>query len=228
MLSLKSEQQLFRSCMRIMAAYNTHRNMIEAPQKMIFTIGHSNRPFEAFVGVLNAHGIEVVVDVRSQPYSKYTPWFDGDQLKKYLPEAGIKYLFLGDTLGGRPSSSEFYDEEGHVLYGTMAASSAFLGGIERLMKGAEMYRVALMCGEEDPSGCHRRLLVGRVMGERGFQVVHVRGEGRLQAEGELAQEEEAKHPESAQLGMFKEPEGNTWRSLRSASRKKLQPNSLEP
>lgn len=197
-------------------------------QRTIFSIGHSNQPFEGFVAELKAHGIEVVVDVRSQPYSKYTPWFDGDQIKKKLPETGIKYLFLGDVLGGRPASSEFYDEEGHVLYGKMASSPGFLGGIERLTRGAEVYRVALMCGEENPSGCHRRLLVGRVMSERGFNLVHIRGDRREQPEEELAREEAEKHPESAQLGMFTQPEETEWRSLRSASRKKPQANSSEP
>jgi uncharacterized protein (DUF488 family) len=98
-------------------------------------------------------------------------------------------LFLGKELGGRPESSEFYDAEGFVLYSRIAESPLFLEGIERLITGITTYRVALMCGEENPANCHRRLLVGRVLAKRGVSVRHIRGDGTVQDEDELAQEE---------------------------------------
>ncbi len=82
----------------------------------IFTIGHSNQTFEALLGNLRAYEIEAVADVRSQPVSKYTPHFNRGDLTWRLQEAGIKYAFMGDTLGGRPDRREFYDEQGHVRY----------------------------------------------------------------------------------------------------------------
>lgn len=193
----------------------------------LFTIGHSNHSFERFLELLRGSGVEVLVDVRSQPYSKYTPYFDSDQLIKTLPPVGIKYLFLGKELGGRPSDSAFYDAEGHVVYARMATSPQFREGIGRLDAGARKFRVALLCGEEDPTNCHRRLLVARIMGKRGFEVTHIRGDGRLQREDELAREEQQRDPMTAQLGMFEIPEEERWRSTRSASRKKPQPNSSE-
>lgn len=193
----------------------------------LYTVGHSNHSFERFLELLRAHGIEVLVDIRSQPYSKYTPYFDSDQLVKTLPNEGIKYLFLGKELGGRPENTSFYDAEGHVVYARMASSPEFLAGVERLDHGARKFRVALLCGEEDPTSCHRRLLVARVMGERGFEVTHIRGDGRLQAEDQLAREEQQRDPRTAQLGIFEIPEEERWRSTRSASRKKPQHNSSE-
>lgn len=193
----------------------------------LFTIGHSNHSFERFLELLRGSGVEVLVDVRSQPYSKYTPYFDSDQLAKTLPPAGMKYLSFGEELGGQPDNPGFYDAGGHVVYARMAFSPDFLAGIERLAKGACKFRVALPCGEEDPTNCHRRLLVARVMGERGFEIAHIREHGRLQPEHELVREEQQRNASTTQLGMFEIPEEERWRSTRSALRKRPQPNSSE-
>lgn len=74
---------------------------------------------------------------------------------------------------------------------------------------------------------HSNHPVARVMGERGFEIAHIRGDGRLQTEDELAREEQQRDPRTAQLGMFEIPEEERWRSTRSASQKKPQPNSSE-
>ncbi|MDO8673135.1 MAG: DUF488 domain-containing protein, partial [Dehalococcoidia bacterium] len=74
-------------------------------QPGIFTIGHSNHAFEAFVDLLRRHGIEVLVDVRSQPYSKYTPHFDHRNLEAAIANQGFKYMYLGKELGGRPDGA---------------------------------------------------------------------------------------------------------------------------
>jgi len=75
--------------------------------------------------------------------------------------------------------------------------------------------VAALCAGEDPAGCHRRLLVGRVLGERGIAVAHIRGDGRLQTEAELA----AAEPHGNQLSLFAEIEAS-WKSVPSVSPKK--------
>ncbi|HEX3372223.1 MAG TPA: DUF488 domain-containing protein, partial [Candidatus Acidoferrales bacterium] len=148
----------------------------------VLTIGHSNHTMEHFVGLLKAHGIQVVVDERSQPYSKYATQFDQDLLKIALQNVGVRYLYLGRELGGRPEGDEFYDEDGHVLYDRVAASGIFKEGLGRLEKGIREYTVAMLCAEENPSTCHRRLLVGRVLLEHGVRVEHIRGDGRLQTD----------------------------------------------
>jgi uncharacterized protein (DUF488 family) len=192
----------------------------------ILTIGHSNHSIEKLVGLLTAGGVEVVVDTRSQPYSKYTTQFNREALQSAIAGAGMKYLYLGRELGGRPDGAEFYDGDGHVLYGKVADSRLFLEGIERVQAGAERYRVALLCAEEDPRDCHRRLLVARVLAERGVAVIsHIRGDGHLQSEEELLAEIDAEHPERAQLALFDPPEVDEWKSTRSVLQKKMPDSS---
>jgi uncharacterized protein (DUF488 family) len=187
----------------------------------VLTIGHSNHTVEHFLGLLKAHGIQVVVDERSQPYSKYATQFDQDALRLALQEAGIRYLYLGRELGGRPDGDEFYDEEGHVLYDRVAASSLFQDGLLRLERGIREYNVAMLCAEENPAECHRRLLVSRVLIEHGIQVEHIRGDGRIQSEEEVAAETD---PDRDQLSLFQKEEAEPWKSIPSVLRKK-RPNS---
>ena len=82
----------------------------------VFTIGHSNHTLEHFLNLLKAHAVQVVVDTRSQPYSKYATQFDRETLKPALQDMEIRYLYLGRELGGRPEGDEFYDDDGHVLH----------------------------------------------------------------------------------------------------------------
>lgn len=98
----------------------------------LFTIGHSNHTEEKFLGLLREHDIDVLVDVRSQPLSRYNPQFNSNNLKRVLAAAGVRYIFMGDQLGGRPDGEEFCDSEGYVLYHRVAEVPFFLKGIERL------------------------------------------------------------------------------------------------
>jgi uncharacterized protein (DUF488 family) len=163
----------------------------------IFTIGHSNHTIEKFLGLLAQHSIRIVVDSRSHPYSKFVPHFDRETLGSYLESRGVRYLYMGDELGGRPPEREYYDPEGRVLYYRVATSDRFRSGISRLLKGCRDFRIAVLCSEEDPACCHRRLLVSKVLTENGISVQHIRGSGAVQPESELVANEIA-----AQLEMF--------------------------
>ena len=191
----------------------------------ILTIGHSNHTIAKLLGLLQANAVEVLVDTRSQPYSKYTSQFNREALQAAIAEAGIKYLYMGRELGGRPDGAEFYDADGRVLYGKVAESRPFADGIERVLSGSARYRVALLCAEEDPRDCHRRLLVARVLAERGATIEHIRADGRLQPEEALRAELEAEHPERAQLTLFDPPELDEWKSTRSVLQKRTPENS---
>jgi uncharacterized protein (DUF488 family) len=152
----------------------------------LYTVGHSNVPLGDFLRLLHQHQIEAVADVRTRPRSRYVPHFGAEPLREALAQCGIGYVPLGRELGGRPEGDEFYDEKDRVRYGRLAASPAFRRGIERVLSGAASYRIALLCSEENPSRCHRHLLIGRVLRERGVAVSHIRGDGRLETEAELA------------------------------------------
>jgi uncharacterized protein (DUF488 family) len=73
-----------------------------------FTIGHSNHDFGTWLALVRRHGVEVVVDTRSSPYSKYVPQFDKEPIQRSLEKAGVRYLFLGAELGGRPANPAYY------------------------------------------------------------------------------------------------------------------------
>lgn len=184
-------------------------------KRMLFTIGHSNHEQEVLLELLREHAIEVLADVRSQPWSRYTPQFNTDPLQAALRGVGIQYLFLGDQLGGRPEGVEFYDDQGYVLYYRVAESAQFRAGVARLLEGIQTRRVALMCSEEDPAVCHRFLLVSRVLASEEVEIQHIRGDGRLQPDAELR----AASRHRRQGLLFQEMEHDTWRSLRSVSPK---------
>jgi uncharacterized protein (DUF488 family) len=191
---------------------------------VLWTIGHSNHPLETFLNLLRQHAIEVLVDVRSSPYSSYCPHFNSDPLKTAVKAAGVQYLFLGDSVGGRADGDQFYDADGRVFYDKLAATAAFRGGIERLIKGLNTYRIAILCGEEDPTNCHRRLLIGRVMGERGVQLMHIRGDGRVQSEADLAADEQFEKTKG-QLSLFETEDPRQWKSTQSVSPRNPPPSS---
>lgn len=190
----------------------------------IFTIGHSNHAPETFVALLNQHQIELVADVRSSPYSRYASHFNKDAIHRSLQEQGIEYLFLGDVLGGEPQGAELYDADGRVLYDKLAQSPKFQKGISRILDTIKSHRVAVLCGEEDPTNCHRRLLVGCVLREKGADIVHIRGDGRLESEDEVSQAEEFRK-NRGQQSLFDMEEIEGWKSTRSVSPRKAQPNS---
>jgi len=183
-------------------------NKSEKLKRHIFSIGHSNHPIEKFMSLLKQNEIELVVDTRSQPYSKFAPHFSSGSIETFLKKEGIDYLFLGKELGGRPQELEFYDSEGHVLYWKLANTAKLKEGVQRLEAEAKTRRVAIMCSEEDPSCCHRRLLVGKVLSGRGTELDHIRSDGKIQPEEELV-------PRGTQNDLFNPPEKVVWRSIQS-------------
>ena len=189
-----------------------------------FTIGHSNHDFQSWHALLLQHGVEVVVDVRSSPYSKYVPQFDKELMQRSLEEAGIRYLFLGAELGGRPANEAYYDDKGRVLYSRLHDDAYFQAAIRRLESGIARFRVALVCGEEDPAHCHRRLLIGRVLCEHGHTMLHIRGDGRLESDETVAAEA-GKPLIDTQPALFAELDEDQWRSTASVLPKKAPANS---
>ena len=138
--------------------------MTERPPE-IWTIGHSTLSYESFVQRLKASSVTAVADVRSAPFSRHFPHFNRKELQAALRKDAISYVYLGKELGGRPESEELYSG-GVADYEKMARSAIFTDGLNRVIEGSEIYRIALMCSEHDPLDCHRCLLVGRRLSER--------------------------------------------------------------
>ena len=144
----------------------------------IFTIGHSTHPAEYFVSLLKAQEIEVVADVRSRPHSRFAPQFNREALTQLLADHGIRYLFLGQELGGKPPELEksLADE---VVWRYLRSRPQFREGLERLLQEARQARVALLCAEADPARCHRGLLLAPELEGRGVAVRHILADGRV-------------------------------------------------
>lgn len=167
----------------------------------LYSVGHSNIPIDKFISLLKQHNIQVVVDVRSYPFSKYATHFNYDAIQPSLKEASIKYLYLGKELGGMPKNPEFFDRDGKLVYARVASSPAFQAAIERLVRGAKTHTIALMCGEENPAGCHRRHLLGPALRDQDLELLHIRAGGQVQSEKDL---ETLENPvdQSQQLSLF--------------------------
>lgn len=148
----------------------------------LWTIGHSNTEVDEFVSNLREHRIDAVADVRSWPRSRYAPWFEQNALKDTLGTAGVQYVWLGAELGGRPEDPSLYTSDGRVRYDLVAATEQFQEGLRRLREGMETMRVAVMCSEENPEHCHRRLLVARVLRPAGVEILHIRRSGHSEVE----------------------------------------------
>jgi uncharacterized protein (DUF488 family) len=160
----------------------------------LYTIGHSNIPISDFISILNHFSIEVLVDVRSVPFSEYAHWFNREILSKTLSKEAIIYHYMGDILGGRPKDSSCY-RQGKPDYGLIREKDFYKNGIERLIKGIRRYRIAVMCSEEDPKNCHRRNLIGLDLYKSGIRIIHIRHDLRLEEdnyEDEMLMESQGK------------------------------------
>jgi uncharacterized protein (DUF488 family) len=151
---------------------------------LIYTVGHSDHTTAAFVDLLRRHEITLVVDVRSQPYSRWAPQFNRETLARDLQDAGIAYRFMGDALGGRPADSTLYDPgQERPDYQRVGQTPAYQTAMGQLLDLAGTEQVAVMCSEGDHRRCHRHLLVAQTLLERGARVLHIQPDGRT-VEGE--------------------------------------------
>jgi uncharacterized protein (DUF488 family) len=149
-------------------------------KKPLYTIGHGTRkPLDLLV-LLRKYGIDFLIDVRSTPYSKFNPQFNQAELEVFLRDNGIRYVFMGDSLGGRPKDPGCYDEEGRVDYEEIKAKEFFIKGIDRLKTAYQKeVNVVLMCSESKPCECHRSKLIGRVLDTERVEVQHIDENGRV-------------------------------------------------
>lgn len=147
-----------------------------AEVQTIWTIGHSTRTLEAFLGLLDEYGIEAIADVRRFPGSRRYPYFASEALAKSLPSRGIAYWWLPE-LGGRRkvqpgSPNTAWRNASFQGYADHLASPEFAIGLEKLLRLAVGRRTALMCAEAVWWRCHRSLIAD-VLKLRGIEVIHI-------------------------------------------------------
>jgi uncharacterized protein (DUF488 family) len=165
----------------------------------LLTIGHSNLPADRFLALLKAGNVTAIADVRSVPSSRWCPWFSRKPLAERLTTEGIAYLWLGDSLGGRPREQALY-RNGVADYEAMAATPQFRAGLDRLVGEIGRHRVCLLCAEREPLDCHRCLLVSRSLAEHGLAAGHIRADGTI--EPHAATEERLLHLADAERDLF--------------------------
>lgn len=149
----------------------------------VYTVGHSTHSIEKFLALLETNEITAIADVRSHPFSRHNPQFNKETLASALKAAGIAYVFVGKELGARSDDPTCY-EHGQVQYDRLARTPLFRSGIERVLKGARQYRVAVMCAEKEPLDCHRTLLVARALEREGASIRHILADSQIEEQDE--------------------------------------------
>ncbi len=145
-----------------------------------FTIGHSNHEAGHFVDLLKSHKINCLVDVRSSPYSKFTPQFNKENLDTELKKEKVLYVYLGNKLGGRYLDPELLYPGGVVNYNKVMQQEEFCAGINNVIGNIKKgLKIALMCAEKNPLDCHRFLLVARALSNKGVRVKHILENGEV-------------------------------------------------
>jgi len=147
----------------------------------VYTVGHSTHAVEKFLDLLERNGVTAIADVRSSPFSRHNPQFNRDTLSAELKKRGIAYGFVGKELGARSDDPACY-EGGKVRYDRLAQTSIFKAGLDRVLSGAQKYRIALMCAEKEPLDCHRTLLVSRALEQLGVSIVHILSDGSTEVQ----------------------------------------------
>ena len=143
----------------------------------IQTIGYGNRQIEVFLNLLKQFQIEYLVDVRSHPFSRFNPAYRKAQLTEHLKLVGIKYVFMGKQLGGKPKDERLYTGE-KLDYKRVKQSSDFKYGMSRLKDAIDQNLcLAVMCAELDPLNCHRYSLIGETLTNDGIEVIHIGKDG---------------------------------------------------
>ncbi len=153
----------------------------------IFTVGHGNLPIWKFIELIKSKDIDILVDVRSMPFSRHNPQFNKDLLKSYLGMENIDYRYAGDKLGGRPTDPDCYKDgvlpDGkadylHLVdYPKVMTKEFFLKGIDFLLSIGGTKKVTVMCSESDPAQCHRHHMIGRYLVSQGVNVLHIYQDG---------------------------------------------------
>jgi uncharacterized protein (DUF488 family) len=154
-------------------------------QRTVFTIGHSTHELEAFLGLLEAHGVTAVADVRSQPFSRIQH-FNQDVLSAALNARGLRYVPLCRELGARRDEQECY-VDGQAVYERVALLPRFKAGIDRVVRGSREHRIVLLCAEKEPLDCHRAVLICRHLRTFGAAIQHILADGNLEEHAQTEQ-----------------------------------------
>lgn len=180
----------------------------------LYSIGYGNRSWAAMLPLLQRHGCQFLIDVRSSPFSRFNPDFSKENLSGLCANAGIRYVFMGDTLGGKPSEGDSFDPSGKVDYIKLAETNGFRQGLARLKSAERKGCVSfVMCSELKPEMCHRCKLIGSELAEQGIGLIHIDEKGEC-----ISQEEAMERLTNGQADMFGSPKSTRSRGSYGGAR----------
>jgi len=153
----------------------------------IYSVGYGNRGFEAFLALLRQYKFTHLVDVRAVPQSSYWEDFRRERLSHLLNSTEIKYVYMGDTLGGVFESPVLCKDPFSVDIEPLRLEERLHLGVSKVMRAAgdPNRRIVLMCGCLRPHRCHRSRLLGPALIERGVEYLHVLDEQTVHTQAEI-------------------------------------------
>ena len=156
--------------------------------KDIYTIGYVSYQPQEMIGVLHSFGITCLIDVRSNPHSAYYTLFNKEEFSETLKKNGILYRNYWLEFGARQEDSRYYAKEGYLDFSLYTRSEQFQQGVQKIEQGMQLgYVFALMCAEKDPMTCHRAIMIGKALKERGYTVRHILYPNRIETQQEMEQ-----------------------------------------
>lgn len=148
-------------------------------KKMLYTIGYGNRKIEDFIQLLRIYQIQILVDVRSRPFSRFRPDFNRLTLEIQLMFSGIEYVFKGNELGGMPRNPNLQTNE-VPDYNKIRNTEEYQNGLSYLENKIQTgNNIVIMCAELDFLKCHRYELVGADLVQRDYSVHHITKNGLI-------------------------------------------------
>jgi uncharacterized protein (DUF488 family) len=150
---------------------------------VIFTIGHSTRPFDEFASILQEFGITLLVDVRTIPRSRRNPQFNKDTFPHLLEPYGISYIHMKELGGLRKARTDSihteWRNESFRGYADYMDTTEFAAALDNLITLASDQTIAIMCAEAVPWRCHRSMIADALQ-KRDFKVIDILGSGNSQ------------------------------------------------
>jgi uncharacterized protein (DUF488 family) len=152
----------------------------------LFTIGYSSFTIDNFITILKRYNIQVVVDVRSQPYSATYPYYNKDNIESLLNRNKIYYRNYSKEFGARQTDKRYFSAEGYLDFELFTEAPDFKQGYNKLNNSiVKGYTIALMCAEKDPAKCHRSIMVSRAFYSRGHKISHILTDGGIENQNDI-------------------------------------------
>lgn len=173
-------------------------------KKIIYTIGYTGFSVDEFVELLKQKRINVVIDVRSTPYSERYSEYNKDNIEKVLKENSIYYRNYISEFGARQESPEFYTSDGYLDFELFSKSKQFHVGVNKICNSIDKgYNIVILCAEKNPIQCHRTILVARAFSDLGYDIIHLMPNNQTMTQKQVESELLNKYfPNRGQISIF--------------------------